>query len=197
MHLIARIVDIFKLTLLTIFVTITDVWRALITPLTCPNTSNWLNVSQSMSSFDAIRYVNIIKTFRLLFMIVLGIYGKFLIDLLICLKTCRSDFFFQGKMCAPEKSSAFQRFCTPERARPESGAQFVQAWHSNFTQNEMFLKCVHVIGFAWKQIRFTNVIFTLALLFVQRFSGLSELEIYSCVVNLILKAIVNQWIKPI
>ena len=129
-------------------------------------------------------------------MIVLGIYGKFLIDLLICLKTCRSDFFFQGKMCTPEKSSAFQRFCTPERARPESGAQFVQAWRSNFTQNEMFLKCVHVIGFAWKQIRFTNAIFTLVLLLVQCFSGLSELEIYSCVVNLILKVIVNQWIKP-
>ena len=51
----------------------------------------------------------------LVFMIVLGIHCNFLIDLPICLKTCRSNFFFflQGKMCAPEKSGASQRFCAP------------------------------------------------------------------------------------
>ena len=36
--------------------------------------------------------------------------------------------FLQGKMCAPEKSGASQRFCPPERARSASGAQFVQAY---------------------------------------------------------------------
>ena len=43
--------NVFKLTLLTIFVksTIADVWRALITPLTCSNTGNQLNISQCMS----------------------------------------------------------------------------------------------------------------------------------------------------
>ena len=117
MHLIARIVDIFKLTLLTIFVSITDVWRALITPLTCPNTSNWLNVSQSMSSFDAIRYVNIIKTFKLLLMIVLGIYGKFLIDLLICLKTCRSDFFFSRQNVHARKTEILYTWARPTGIR--------------------------------------------------------------------------------
>ena len=66
-NLLARIVNAFKLTLLTIFAksTIMDVERALITPLICSNPDNILNVSQSMSrqsSFYAIRYVNFIKT---------------------------------------------------------------------------------------------------------------------------------------
>ena len=41
-NLFARIVKVFKLTLLTIFVKsiVTDVWRILITPLTCSNASN-------------------------------------------------------------------------------------------------------------------------------------------------------------
>ena len=39
------------------------------------------------------------------------------------------DFFFlQGKMCAPEKSGTFLRFCAPESVRLGSGVQFVQIW---------------------------------------------------------------------
>ena len=68
-NLFARLVNVFKLKLLSIFVksTIMDVWRALIKPLACSNVGNWLNVSQSMSresSFDAIRYVKVIKVFK-------------------------------------------------------------------------------------------------------------------------------------
>ena len=56
----ARIVNVFKLTLLTTLVksTIVDVWRVFITPLTCSNAGYKLNVSQSKSkenNFDAIR----------------------------------------------------------------------------------------------------------------------------------------------
>ena len=52
-----------------------------------------------------------------MFMIVYGIHCNFFIVLPIRLKTCRSNGFLQGKMSAPKKSGASQRFCTPERAR--------------------------------------------------------------------------------
>ena len=125
----ARIVDVFKLTLLRTFVksTIMDVWRALITPLNCSNASNWLNVSQSMnreSSFDTIRYENI-KTFTYVVVhdsIKYSVYN-FLIALHIRLKTCRSNVLL-GKMCAPEKLSASERFCNRES---DSSTPFAQA----------------------------------------------------------------------
>ena len=50
-NLFARLVNVFKLKLLTIFPksTVMDVWKALIAPLTCCKAGNELNVSQSMS----------------------------------------------------------------------------------------------------------------------------------------------------
>ena len=50
--------------------------------------------------------------------------------------------FSQGRICAPEKSGTFQRFCSPERTQ-SSGTQFVQACLS-----DRFV-CVLVTGVAW------------------------------------------------
>ena len=60
-------------------------------------------------------------------MIVFGIHSNFFIVLPIQLKTSVFS-ILQGKMCAPEKSGALQRFYAPELARLTSGAQFLQAF---------------------------------------------------------------------
>ena len=62
-----------------------------------------------------------------------GVYDSIRNSLLI-----RSNGFFsvlQGKMSVPQKPSASQRFCAPERATVASGAQFIQA--CNITANRM------------------------------------------------------------
>ena len=67
--------------------------------------------------------------------------------------------FLQGKICAPEKSGASQRFCTPERAQSASGAQFVQAccklqqWLWTKEQKIVFVEAYfHFISFELKYI---------------------------------------------
>ena len=62
-------------------------------------------------------------------MTVFWIQCKFFIVLPNRLRTCRlMDFFLEGKICAPEKLGASQRFCAPERAWSALGAQFFQTW---------------------------------------------------------------------
>ena len=48
--------------------------------------------------------------------------------------------YLQGKICALEKSCPSQKLCVPERARQESGGQFVQACNlSTCDADKLFL----------------------------------------------------------
>ena len=101
---------------------------------------------------------------RQLFMIVLRIPCNFFIVLPIWLKASRSNVFsfLQCKICTPEKSGAFQRFCMPEHVSSASDMQFVQAWYSNLSIcyiSWIYLKCGFVCTWVCQGDKFQQIMY--------------------------------------
>ena len=95
-NIFPRIVNILKLTLLTIFGKsfIMGVWSALITPLTCFSTTiKCFPVHEQIKLFWRHQTCKLYQN-RLVFMIVFGTHFDFFIVFPVCLKTCRCNGFF-------------------------------------------------------------------------------------------------------